>query len=66
MIEDPGTRRGFMCKIDFDYELGNATGGSRVYSSVSDLLREHDCAHECGIVEVEVRLAKIIEKGSLP
>jgi hypothetical protein len=51
----PKPRIGYMCKIDFDHELGNAIGGNRVYASVADLLRHHSPGTECGIVKVEVR-----------
>jgi hypothetical protein len=56
-------RVGYMCEIDFDHELGAASDGSRVFPSVADLVREHACA-DCGIVKVEVRLMRIIRKGT--
>lgn len=50
----------YMCEIDWDYELGEALGGNVLYSSVEDLKKNHP--HEqCGIVEVEVTLTKIIK-----
>jgi len=55
---------GYMCKIDYDYELGNALGGTKVYSSIEDLVENHECADdECGIVEVKVDLSEIIKEG---
>ena len=58
-------RRGFMCKVDFDHELGDAAGGIRVYPSVEDLQRCKKCCQEdggCGIVEVEVTVTKVVRK----
>jgi hypothetical protein len=50
---------GYMCKIDFDHELGENTRGNRVYPSVEDLLRHHAPGKECGIVKVEVRFLHV-------
>lgn len=58
------TARGFMCKTDFLYELGNAAGGETVYASVEDLKARRPCTEGCGIVEVEVRLVRVVEEGA--
>jgi hypothetical protein len=57
-------RRGFMDRVDFDYELGAALGGNTIYPDLNDLHEHatHDL-DECGIVEVEVRLVRIVEPG---
>jgi len=54
-----------MCMTDYDYELGHASGGSKVYPSVCDLQRCSPCCcrgGSCGIVEVEVTFKKVIRK----
>lgn len=53
-------KRGFMCKIDFDHEIGAAMGGNKVYPSEKDLRREHSMAGQCGIVEVEIKLVRVV------
>ena len=54
---------GYMCKIDFDNELGRAAGGLPVYSSIEDLKENHDCWESCGIVKVRVEyLSTIVEQ----
>jgi hypothetical protein len=58
------TTTGFMCKIDFDFELGHATDGNTVYPSIDALRRAHDCADECGIVEVTVSLVRVVCAGT--
>lgn len=63
--------RGFMDKVDFDHELEGATQGTRVYPSEEDVLKARRCAVHCGIVEVEVRLYRVVreespEPGSAP
>ena len=55
------TRKGFMCAVDFDWELGEVNDSSPVYSSVEDLKRQRTCWEKCGIVEVEVKRVKWIE-----
>lgn len=60
----------YMCSTDFDFELGNAAGGTRLYSSIEDLKECSPCTmcakedYPCGIYEVEVRLVKIIQEPS--
>lgn len=54
---------GYMCKVDFDHELGNALDGVPVYSSVWDLKKNRPCVDECGIVEVVVEFSKVVEQG---
>jgi len=53
---------GFMDKIDFEEELGNDKKGTRVYPSIKALKEDHPCVKECGIVEVEVSLRKVIQE----
>ena len=56
---------GFMCMIDFECELYNASGGSKVYSSIEDLKANHDCWESCGIVEVRVEYVRTIVEQDL-
>ncbi len=44
----------YLCKTDYDYELGNASGGCKLYSSIEDLKKHLSCWEECGVLEVEV------------
>lgn len=52
---------GYMCLVDFEYELGMASGGVEVYSSVEDLREHRKCVDGCGIVEVMIRCRKIVQ-----
>ncbi len=45
----------YMCKTDFDYELGQAFRGVRVFPSEESLRKSKPCVAECGIVQVGVR-----------
>lgn len=51
---------GYMCGTDFQYELGAASGGNRIYPSVENLKEHQKCWEECGIVEVKVTLNKVV------
>jgi hypothetical protein len=58
-------RTGFMCMTDFDCELGNASGGTRVYPSLANLRQNSKCCKPngcCGIVQVTVTLKKVYRK----
>lgn len=57
---------GYMCKTDFDYELGNASGGNRVFPSIEDAKEYLKCWHGCGIVSVSVTLVEVIEPENEP
>lgn len=53
--------RGFMDKVDFECELGGAMGGNKVYPSEDDCARcNAGCIDQCGMVEVEVRLVRVV------
>lgn len=54
---------GFMCKVDWDHELGAALGGNNIFASEADLIANKKCTDECGIVEVEVRLKRVIRES---
>lgn len=54
---------GFMCKVDWDHELGIALGGNSVFATKADLIANKKCTDECGIVEVEVRLKRVIRES---
>lgn len=45
---------GYLCKTDYEYELENAAGGVKIYSSVEDLKKNKNCWEDCGIVKVEI------------
>ena len=51
---------GYMDLIDFECELGVAAGGNKVYPSIVDVLKNHGCAEECGIVKVEIKAMEIV------
>jgi len=63
--EPDGEVIGYMCRTDFECELGAASGGNTIYPSVEDLKRYKPCAESCGVVEVEVRYRRIVEPGTM-
>lgn len=56
---------GFMCRTDWEYEFGSANDGNRVFPSKEALEKEKPCVFECGIVQVEVKLIRVVRKGKL-
>ena len=65
IIYEDGTREVFcwMCKIDWDHEIGSALGGNTVYPNLEDLKECHS-TKGCGIVRVKVTLEEVIEKSN--
>ncbi len=55
---------GFMCKSDYEFELGQNQHGIEVYRSIEDLKKDRKCIEECGIVEVKVSMVKVIQKSN--
>lgn len=53
---------GYMDKVDFDEELGNAIDGNKVFPSLKALKKYKPCTKQCGIVKVEVRLKEVIRE----
>lgn len=63
--EEDGSVIGYMCRIDWECEIGASMRGTRIYPSLEDLRRERSCVADCGIVEVEVRIKRLVEKGTV-
>lgn len=58
-------KKGYMCKIDYTFHLEEDINGSKIYPTVEALKNKHFCAEECGIVEVEIKLRKVIKNGDI-
>jgi hypothetical protein len=53
---------GYMCRIDFQCELGECP--VTVYSSIESLKKKHPCWEQCGIMEVRVQGIRAVVPGS--
>lgn len=60
MSDGEKTVIGYMCGIDWQHELGEALGGTKVYASADDpeLAKHGSRKYGCGVVEVEVRIRR--------
>jgi hypothetical protein len=59
--EPDGSVVGYMDITDFEYELGAASDGSKVYPDLESIKREcKACIDECGIVKVKVVPLEVI------
>ena len=60
--EEDGSVIGYMCKVDYELELGAASGGNVVYPSINDLKERRKCVEGCGIVKVAVSLVEVVQE----
>lgn len=58
-------RIGYMCRADYEHHLEHDPDGCLIFKSIADLLKGRPCAYKCGVVEVEVRLVRIVQ-GEIP
>jgi hypothetical protein len=59
-----GCVTGFMCRIDWECELGANCNGNLIFPSIEDLRVAKKCVDSCGIVEVKVYCVRIVEEGA--
>lgn len=52
----------FMCKTDFEHDARGASDGANIYPSEAAVRRERKCVSECGIVEIEVTLKRVVQE----
>lgn len=56
--------KGYMCQTDWDTDLPLGANDVKIYTDLDVLKRQRKCVKECGIVEVEVTLVKVVEPGN--
>lgn len=52
--------KGYMCKTDYENELGQASGGNTIFPSIEDAREHLKCWKDCGLVEVDVKFVRSI------
>ena len=66
MGEEDGSVLGYMCLTDFEFEVGAASGGNRIFPSEEDLRRHKKCADGCGIAEVRIIGVRVVSEAVWP
>lgn len=61
--EDLDPTVGYMCKTDYDDEMGYASDGVRVFPSLRALKEARKCLDQCGIVKVRIQLLEVIQES---
>jgi hypothetical protein len=56
-------RKSYICMTDYQHGLGECA--IKVYPTIKSLKKACLCWKECGIVELEIRVKKIIERPPL-
>jgi hypothetical protein len=59
--EGTQVKTGYMCKTEYYHELGSNTHASQIFSSIESLKQHKECWSDCGIVEIEISLKKIVD-----
>lgn len=54
---------GYMDKIDFECELCKGAESNEIFPTIELLKKNRTCCEHCGIVEVEVRLKRVVCEG---
>ena len=54
---------GYMCLIDWNWELGAALGGNTIYPNIEDLKSNHTMWKSCGIVKVKISFEEVIHES---
>jgi hypothetical protein len=60
--EDGTLVYGYMCKVDFECEIGLACDGNHIYPSIEDLKEYRKCVSQCGIVKVAVVAVEVVQE----
>jgi len=53
---------GYMCMTDFEMDM--PAYDAKVYASIDILRKERPCVDGCGIVQVEVKLVRVVQEPS--
>lgn len=62
--KDPEAKLGYMCAVDYRFHLENDVSPQKIYNSEESLREKKVCAFgDCGAVEVEVRVKRVIHEG---
>lgn len=56
--------KAYMCQTDWNTDLPLGANDVKLYTSLKALKRARSCVKECGIVEVEVKLKRLVKKGT--
>lgn len=61
LTKNTTSKIGYCCMTDFDWELGEALGGTEIYASIEDLRECRKCVDQCGIVKVRIEFEEEVE-----
>ena len=56
------TKFGYMCKTEFDWEIGETTGAYGIYATVEELKDKCKCVKSCGIIKVAISFVEVIKQ----
>lgn len=58
------SKKGYMCSTDYNLEL-DIGGDVVVYPTIKELKKHRPCWTECGIVQIDIYVAKVVKRSKL-
>lgn len=59
--ESKTKKKAYMCATDYHYELESRKSPSQIFGSIESLKSHKKCWKDCGIVEIEIYIKRIID-----
>lgn len=56
--------KAYLCQTDWDTDIPCGAQDIKIVTNLKHLKKTRQCVKECGIVEVEIKLKRIISKGT--
>lgn len=63
MKQERTVKKGFMCGVDWQHELENSE--CEIFPTLEKCIDKKKCTHQCGIVEVEIKIVKWVSEQKL-
>ncbi len=57
------TKYAYMCKVDYDYHIGEDYNPVKMYCNLDSIKHHRKCVSQCGIVKIKIELEEIVQKG---
>ena len=56
--------KAYLCQTDWDTDIPMGAQDIKIVTNLKHLKQTRKCVKECGIVEVEIKLKRVVKKGN--